>query len=190
MILTIGPSYYRRTILDASGKEVRQGTYDNYMDLCEDHLGLTIAEFIDGYTSKWFFKDKMMDHDYMNPKVINLIKALFQAKIQTTLSGDMCGDDLVYTDLHRKYEKSLGKTILPPPWIIVPASVNHTKRALGLPSTCYSHPMRGVYIENNHYPRVRITRKGGMISEKEADTVVQKIINFREAPGVVARIIR
>lgn len=176
MILTAGPSYYRRIILNKYGHEIRQGTYDDYMDLCEDDLGPTISELIDGYISEWFFKDEMINHDCINPKVVNLIKALFHANIQTTMSGDMCGNDLVYIDLHRRYEQSLGRITLPPPWIIVIATVDRARMALGLPRSLIPHPMRGVYIVGDNWPRIRITRKGGMISVEEANEVVKAVL--------------
>ena len=134
---------------------------------------ITLPELVDGCIALRMVDGCFTYEDCINPKVLPLVQAFFRVGIETTLSGDMEGEDLVYVDLHHKYQDVVNQVILPDGWIVSVQDVKENFRALGLPNDHIILIDRGTTIGQD----VRLCRRGGKINTLEANAVVDAIVD-------------
>lgn len=129
--------------------------------------------------------------DKINPKVTPLVEALNGAGFETSMSGDLYGNELVYVDLSAQAAARVAGTMLPAPWTWTYQDIKLTHRdALGTPIPPNQLGVTANIMDTGQ-PR-RIARPGGTISEHEAHSIVAALtkaaapINKSDHDGVGA----
>ncbi len=164
--------YYVNDKLD---KGIRCAWYHSYQELCDDNkINITQQELVNGCISRWSVDGWVMSKDFLNPKVSCLVGALYLAGIQTVLSGDGSSNDLVYVDLHHRYEDMLREVELPSGWFVSQRSVWNMLDVLGLP------PCDNLERDIGQQPKVRLTRRGGHINARESFLIAKAIRKVEE----------
>ena len=159
-------------VLAADGTVIRQRSYKteseaNDMPTIEELIAGCSCKVLDGHSAV------ILNEEPINPKVLPLVKAMFAADVTTTASGDLYGDDLVYIDLADEWEGAAVKAALPEGWVVSANSVNQTMEALGLPQdSCFPLSRSGLY---ESFPKIRLSRRGGAVTPKEAADVVASL---------------
>lgn len=121
-----------------------------------------VAECVD-----WCARQKGMPG--LNPKVRLLVGMLNHEGFDTTLSGDLESDMVVYVDLADEYEEMLARTALPRLWRVVPTSVDGAFLAL---FAC-TPPNTGKVVNP---VRTRLIRMGSHpVTEEEAASLLRAL---------------
>lgn len=117
----------------------------------------------------------------INPKVEEVVIALNDAGIRTTMSGDLYGDELMYIDLDPDHQEALDRARLPEGWVKTYTDITLTNRdVLGTPIPAgregYVKNLMKAAEDQPMYGRRRIAKKGAsQVSPKEAQAIADAI---------------
>lgn len=110
----------------------------------------------------------------LNPKVANLVVALWRAGFRTTMSGDFYADDLVYVDLQPPGARAAAEATLPLGWRLTFQHVAITRRdVLGTPIPEAQLGVTQTFMD--FVLPVRLARAGRHVTESEAHKIVSAL---------------